>query len=63
MSKGKLSLVELAMQQTEANTVKSRGGSGRTTYLDRFVSALLDKDGKPTEPKQRVAVISDEGPL
>lgn len=55
----KKDLMALAMAQTEANTVKSRSGSGRTTYLDRFVAALLDDNGQPTEPKQRVAIISE----
>jgi hypothetical protein len=54
---GKPTLLELAMAQTEANTVKARGGSGRTTYLDRFVAALLDADGQPAEPMLRVHVI------
>lgn len=55
----KKDLMALAMEQTEANTVKSRSGSGRTTYLDRFVATLLDENGQPTAPKQRVAVISE----
>ena len=55
----KSNLMELAMQQTEANTVKARSGSGRTTYLDRFVAALLDENGQPTESKERVAVICE----
>lgn len=58
MSKAK-NLLELAMEQTTANTVKSRSGSGRLTYLDRFVSALLDENGQPTDPKGRIAVISE----
>ena len=55
----KLSVQELAMQLTEANTVKARGGSGRKTYLDRFVETLLNEDGQPTEPKTRVGIISE----
>lgn len=54
----KLTVQELAMQLTEANTVKARGGSGRKTYLDRFVETLLDENGQPTEPKTRVGIIS-----
>lgn len=59
MSKKQLSVQELAMQLTEANTVKARGGSGRKTYLDRFVETLLDENGQPTEPKTRVGIISE----
>ena len=55
----KKDLLALAMAQTEANTVKARSGSGRTTYLDRFVAALLDENGQPTQPKERVGVISE----
>lgn len=55
----KKDLMALAMAQTEANTVKARGGSGRVTYLDRFVQVLLDENGQPTEPKERVAIISE----
>lgn len=55
----KLSVQELAMQLTEVNTVKARGGSGRKTYLDRFVETLLDENGQPTEPKTRVGIISE----
>lgn len=55
----KKTLAELAMEQTVANTVKSKGGSGRETYLDRFVKTLLDEDGNPVEPKSRVQIISE----
>jgi ABC-type uncharacterized transport system ATPase subunit len=55
----KLSLLELAMEQTKANVVKSKGGSGKTTYLDRFVQTLLDADGNPIEPKERVQIIAE----
>ena len=32
---------------TVANTTKTRGMSGKTTYLDRFVSILIDENGNP----------------
>ncbi len=43
---------------TVANTVKGRGTSGKTTYLDRFVAILLDEDGKPTPGKTRSEIIA-----
>lgn len=52
-------LMAMAMQHTTANIVKGRGTSGRKTYLDRFVSALLDENGNPTEPKERVALVAE----
>jgi len=52
-------LLALALAATEANVVKTRGASGKKTYLDRFVEALLDKNGKPTEPKKRTMVIAE----
>lgn len=55
----KLSLHELVKARTEANVVKSRSGSGRVTYLDRFVDVLTDEDGNPTEPKERLDVIAE----
>lgn len=51
-------LLAMAIEATTANVVKSRSGSGRTTYLDRFVSALLDDDGNPTEAKSRIMIIA-----
>lgn len=51
-------LLALAIEQTIENTSKGRGGSGRTTYLDRFVNVLLDEDGKPVEPLNRKVVIA-----
>ena len=43
---------------TTANTVKARGTSGKTTYLDRFVAHLLDENGNPTEGKTRTELIA-----
>lgn len=43
---------------TVANTVKGRGASGKTTYLDRFVKVLLDENGNPTEGKTRSEIIA-----
>lgn len=55
----KVDLMAMALQQTAANIVKGRGTSGRKTYLDRFVDSLLDEDGQPTEPKERLQVIAE----
>lgn len=52
-------LMALALKQTTSNIVKGRGTSGRKTYLDRFVSCLLDEDGQPTEPKKRTTVVAE----
>ena len=55
----KQDLMQMALAATEANIVKSRGGSGKTTYLDRFVNQLLEDDGvTPTAPKTRLEVIA-----
>ena len=56
---GKLDLMAMALQSTTANIVKGRGASGKTTYLDRFVNTLLDEDGNPIEPKERLSVIAE----
>ena len=56
---GKLDLMAMALQSTTANIVKGRGASGKTTYLDRFVDTLLDEDGNPIEPKERLSVIAE----
>jgi len=53
------SLLALAMAHTEENIVKSRSGSGKITYLDRFVKCLLDEDGQPTEPKLRTDIVAE----
>lgn len=55
----KNSLLDLVKARTEANVVKSRSGSGKVTYLDRFVDVLTDADGNPTEPKDRLDVIAE----
>lgn len=51
-------LMQKAAALTEANIVKSRGGSGKMTYLDRIVDVLL-VDNKPTAPKTRVAICAE----
>lgn len=52
-------LLEAVKARTEANVIKSRSGSGRTTYLDRFVDVLTDDEGNPTAPKERLDVIAE----
>jgi len=59
MAKKKNFLLDLVKQRTESNVVKSRSGSGRTTYLDRFVGVLTDEENNPTEPKDRVEIIAE----
>jgi len=51
-------LMAKLMAITTANTVKGRGASGKTTYLDRFVNILLDQDGAPTPGKTRTQIIA-----
>lgn len=51
-------LMAKLMAITTANTVKGRGASGKTTYLDRFVSILLDENGNPTPGKTRTQIIA-----
>ena len=51
-------LMAKLMAITTANTVKGRGASGKTTYLDRFVSILLDENGVPTPGKTRTQIIA-----
>ena len=41
---------------TTSNTVKGRGASGKTTYLDRFVGILLGEDGQPVAGKTRTQI-------
>lgn len=53
------SLLDKVAARTRENVVKSGGGSGRTTYLDRFVDVLTDEDGNPTEAKDRLQVITE----
>ena len=59
MAKGKNSLMEQIQARTQQNIVKSRSGSGKTTYLDRFVDVLTDENGDPTEPKNRVQIVGE----
>lgn len=52
-------LMAKLMAITTSNTVKSRGASGKTTYLDRFVKILLDENGQPIKPgKTRTQIIA-----
>lgn len=44
---GKNELMDRLLAITVANTTKTRGLSGKTTYLDRFVGILLDENGQP----------------
>lgn len=57
--KSKKDLMAMALEATVDNITKSRGGSGRKTYLDRFVETLLDENGNPTEPKTRTQVVAE----
>jgi hypothetical protein len=52
-------LLSQVLARTEANVVKKRGGSGKVTYLDRFVQVLTDDEGNPTEPKTRTQIIAE----
>lgn len=54
-----LSLMEQISQRTKQNIVKTRSGSGKTTYLDRFVDVLTDENGNPIEPKTRTQIIAE----
>lgn len=51
-------LMAKLMAITTSNTVKGRGASGKTTYLDRFVTILLDENGVPTAGKTRTQIIA-----
>jgi hypothetical protein len=51
-------LMAKLMAITTANTVKGRGASGKTTYLDRFVNILLDENGQPLPGKTRTQIIA-----
>ena len=51
-------LMDKLLAITIANTVKGRGASGKTTYLDRFVSILLDENGQPLPGKTRTQIIA-----
>lgn len=52
-------LMDKLLAITIANTVKGRGASGKTTYLDRFVKILLDDNGQPTAGKTRSQIIAE----
>ena len=52
-------LMDKLLAITIANTVKGRGASGKTTYLDRFVKILLDENGQPTPGKTRSQIIAE----
>ena len=52
-------LMDKLLAITIANTVKGRGASGKTTYLDRFVTILLDENGQPTAGKTRSQIIAE----
>jgi len=54
----KEALMSKLLAITTANTVKGRGASGKTTYLDRFVNILLDENGAPTPGKTRTQIIA-----
>lgn len=59
-AKGKnADLLAMALEATKVNTTKGRGGSGRTTYLDRFVQCLTDEKGNPIEPKTRNQITAE----
>lgn len=51
-------LLALAIEQTIENTSKGRSGSGRITYLDRFVNCQLDENGKPLAPVHRKVIMA-----
>ena len=55
----KADLLAMAIAATKENTTKGRGGSGRTTYLDRFVQCLTDEDGNPIDPKTRNQITAE----
>ncbi len=59
MSKKGNALLDAVKARTATNVVKARSGSGKTTYLDRFVDVLTDEEGNPTEPKERVDIIAE----
>lgn len=52
-------LLAQVLARTESNIVKKRSGSGKKTYLDRFVECLVDEEGNPTEPKTRTQIIAE----
>lgn len=52
-------LLAMALASTTKNITKTRNGSSKTTYLDRFVKNLLDENGQPVPLKSRVAVVAE----
>lgn len=52
-------LLAMALSATKGNISKSRSGSGRITYLDRFVANLLDENGQPVSPKSKTQIIAE----
>ena len=52
-------LLASALALTTENIVKGRSSGNRKTYVDRFISCLLDENGNPTEPKTRRQVIAE----
>lgn len=55
----KEALMAKVLAATTANVVKTRGTSGKITYLDRFVNILLDENGEPiTKGKTRTEIIA-----
>ena len=52
-------LLAMALASTTKNITKTRSGSSKTTYLDRFVKNLLDENGQPVPLKSRVAVVAE----
>lgn len=52
-------LMAMALAATTKNIVKSRGASGKSTYLDRFVDVLLDENREPTEAKDRNQITAE----
>ena len=60
MAKKANTLLEQALEVSQATLSTSRSGGGsRTTYLDRFVNVLLDENGNPTERKTRVKITTE----
>lgn len=59
MNNGKESIFDIANKLTVDTVSAKRNGRGKKSYLDRFVDALLNDDGEPTEPKTRSEVITE----
>lgn len=52
-------LLAQVLARTTKNVVKKRSGSGRSTYLDRFVDVLTDDKGNPVAAKSRTQIIAE----